>query len=148
MSNLSPWRQQIIACALRWDRTPFHDLAHVRGVGCDCGGFIIGVAKELDLLPSDYHPPPYSPTHHLHLYEDVMTPILLSCGCTPIPWEARQPGDVVTFKFGLVVSHAGILLPDNEVIHAVIGKGVIRHGLVGTWLALHDRVYCMPGVDR
>jgi cell wall-associated NlpC family hydrolase len=69
-----------------------------------------------------------------------------AAGCTEVAWEARQPGDVVLFRFGHTASHAAILLPDDEIIHALNGKGVVQHGLVGTWLALHDRVYVLPGV--
>jgi NlpC/P60 family putative phage cell wall peptidase len=139
-------RERIVAEALTWQGTKFHDLAHVRGVGCDCGGLIIGVAKALGVLPAGYTPPAYSPTRHLHLHTDLMSAVLRECGCTVCPWEDRQPGDVVTFKFGHVVSHAAFLLPGDEMIHSVVDQGVCRHPLVGSWLVLHDRVWQFPGV--
>ena len=32
-----------------------------------------------------------------------MSGLLEACGCTPVAWEDKQPGDVLTFRFGLVV---------------------------------------------
>lgn len=77
-----------------------------------------------------------------------MSGILAACGCTPVGWEDKQPGDVLTFRFGLTVSHAAILLPGNELVHALVDKGVVRQPLVGSWVALHDRAWVFPGVHE
>lgn len=142
-------RAQIWQTALTWLGTPFHDLACLKGPrgGVDCGQFIVGVAKELGVLPFTWKCPVYSPERQLHQREDMMSPILASCGCTPVPWEARQAGDVVTFCIGLTISHAAFLLPGNELVHAVVDKGVVRQPLQGSWVALHDRAWAFPGVE-
>lgn len=139
-------REWICAEALTWDGTPYHDLQALKGVGADCALYPLAVAKTVGLIASGWKPPVYSPSWHLHQAEELYYRYLEEVGCREVPWEARQPADLVLFRCGLAASHAGILLPDNEVIHAVIDKGVIRHQLVGTWLALHDRVYVLPGV--
>lgn len=141
-------REQIWHEALTWLGTPYHDLACRKGVGVDCGQFIVGVAKELGVLPFTWQCPPYSPERHLHSRIDLMSGLLDACGCTPVPWEDRQPGDCLTFTFGLVVSHIAILLPGNELVHAVVDKGVIRQPLQGSWVALHDRAWAFPGVEE
>jgi NlpC/P60 family putative phage cell wall peptidase len=140
-------RARICAEALTWIGTPFHDLACVKGVGVDCGQLIVGVAKALGVLDPAWDCPPYSPERHLHQREDLMSGLLEACGCTPVPWEARQPGDVLTFRFGLVVSHAAFLLPGDELVHAVVDQGVVRQPLVGSWVALHDRAWAFPGIE-
>ena len=142
-------RERICAEALTWIGTPFHDLACLKGPrgGVDCGQLIIGVAKALDVLDAAWRCPVYSPTRQLHQRADLMSGILAACGCTPVAWEARQPGDVVTFRVGLTVSHAAVLLPGDELVHAVVDKGVIRQPLVGSWVALHDRAWAFPGVE-
>lgn len=76
-----------------------------------------------------------------------MSPILASCGCTPVPWEERAPGQVLTFCIGLCVSHAAFLLPGSELVHAVVDRGVVRQALAGSWVALHDRAWAFPGVE-
>jgi cell wall-associated NlpC family hydrolase len=140
-------REQIWQTALTWEGTPYHDCQCLKHVGVDCGNLIVGVAKEVGALALEYRLEPYAPERHLHQREDLMSPLLTACGCTPVPWEARQPGDVLTFRFGLTVSHAAFLLPDNELVHAVVDKGVVRQALVGSWVALHDRAWCFPGVE-
>ena len=140
-------RDAICAEALAWLGTPYHDLACVKGVGVDCGQLIIGVAKALGLLDPAWRCPAYSPERHLHQRSDMMSGLLDACGCTPVAWEDKQPGDVLTFRFGLVVSHAAFLLPGNELVHAVVDKGVIRQPLQGSWVALHDRAWLFPGVE-
>lgn len=140
-------RDAICAEALTWLGTPYHDLACRKGVGVDCGQFVIGVAKALELLPFAWVCPSYSPERHLHSRIDLMSGLLEACGCTPVAWEDRQPGDVLTFRFGLVVSHAAFLLPRDELVHAVLDKGVVRQPLAGSWVALHDRAWALPGVE-
>lgn len=139
-------REWICAAALTWEGTPYHDLAAVKGVGADCALFPLAVAKTVGLIDPAWKAPVYSPTWHLHQHEELYYRYLEEVGCREVTWEARQPADLLLFRFGLTASHAAILLPGHEIIHAVIGKGVIRHPLVGTWLALHDRVYVLPGV--
>lgn len=144
---MSLTREQVCAEALSWLGTPYHDLACLKGVGVDCGQFVVGVAKALGLLPGTWVCPPYSPERHLHSRIDLMSGLLAACGCTPVVWEARQPGDVLTFRFGRVVSHAAFLLPGGELVHAVIDKGVVRQPLQGSWVALHDQAWGLPGVE-
>jgi NlpC/P60 family putative phage cell wall peptidase len=139
-------RAAICAEALTWLGTPYHDLQALKGVGADCARFPLAVAQAVGLIPTSYAPPVYSPSWHLHQQGELYYRYLEEAGCQEVPWEARQPGDVVLFRFGHTASHAAILLEDGDIVHALSGKGVIRHGLVGTWLALHDRVYAFPGV--
>jgi cell wall-associated NlpC family hydrolase len=142
-------REQIWRAALTWLGTPFHDLACLKGPrgGVDCGQLIVGVAKELGVLPGTWRCPVYSPERQLHQRADLISPLLARAGFTPVPWEAKQPGDVLTFRIGLTVSHVAVLLPDQALVHAVVDKGVIRQPLQGSWVALHDRAWLFPGVE-
>lgn len=139
-------RETICAEALTWIGTPYHDLQALKGVGADCARFPLAVAQAVGLLPASYVAPTYSPSWHLHQQGELYYHYLEAAGCHEVSWGDRQTGDVVLFRLGLCASHAAILLPDGDIVHALSGKGVMRHGLVGTWLALHDRVYVMPGV--
>jgi cell wall-associated NlpC family hydrolase len=140
-------RARICAEALSWLGTPYHDLQALKGVGADCARFPLAVAQAVGLIPPAYVPPVYSPTWHLHQQGELYYRYLEDAGCTAVAWEARHAGDIVLFRVGLTASHAAIVLEDGDIVHALHGRGVVRHGLVGTWLALHDRVYRMPGVD-
>lgn len=141
-------RETICAEALTWLGTPYHDLQALKGPGggVDCARFPLAVAQAVGLIPASYVPPVYSPSWHLHQRDELYYRYLEAAGCQETTWEARQPGDVLLFRVGLTASHAAILLAGGEMIHALNGRGVMRHDLVGSWLALHDRVYRMPGI--
>lgn len=140
-------REAICAEALTWIGTPYHDLQGLKGVGTDCARFPLAVAMAVGLLPPTYRPPVYSPSWHLHQREELYYRYLEEAGCQAVAWAARQPGDLVLFRIGLTASHAAILLPGEEIVHAVVDAGVVRLPLTGAWLARHDRVYRLPGVD-
>lgn len=143
---MSTIRARLCQEALTWEHTPYHHGAAVKGVGADCARFPLAVAQAVGLLPRTYQAPVYSPTWHLHQRRELYYEYLEAAGCLQVAWEDRQAGDVVLFRFALTASHAAILLPDNAIIHAVIDQGVIVSELRGSWLALHDRVYQLPGV--
>ena len=87
-----------------WAR-PFTTSPACKGAwGVDCGQLIVGVAKELGVLPFTWTCPVYSPERQLHQPTDLISPLLARAGFTPVPWEEKQPGDVLTFRIGLTVS--------------------------------------------
>ena len=47
-------RADVVAAALAWTDTPFHHQARLKGVGVDCVGLVIGVARELGLIAPDF----------------------------------------------------------------------------------------------
>lgn len=49
---MSVTREQIVAEARSWKGTKFRHQGSLKGAGCDCKGFIAGVARELDLPES------------------------------------------------------------------------------------------------
>lgn len=98
-------RAQVLQAARGWLGTPFHHQARLKGVGVDCIGLLIGVARELGIVPPDFDVPPYARTpdgltllagadlHMHHLGLDV-----------PL-----QPGQVIMLAFGGDPQHVGIL---------------------------------------
>lgn len=147
--NATP--DDIIRAARGWLGTRFHHQGRVKGVGCDCLGLIVGVARELELtdekgfLLADYDQPNYSPLPDgrglksavsLHLRE------LSSIG------EAL-PGDIPLFRFQHDPQHVGILsqLADGALglIHCYSNTGmVVEHRLNDTWRRMIVAVYRFP----
>ena len=39
-----------------------------------------------------------------------------------------MPGDFFLYQFGRCISHAGIYIGEDKIIHAVVGQGVIMTG--------------------
>ena len=96
-------RADVVAEARTWIGTPWHHAARLKGVGVDCVGLLIGVARELGIVTSDFDIPAY-----------VQGPdgtMLYWCNryLTPIPGSELQPGDIVVLVPDLLPQHMGIL---------------------------------------
>jgi NlpC/P60 family putative phage cell wall peptidase len=137
-------RAAIITEAEQWEGTPYHHLASLKHIGCDCIGYIIGIAKSVGVLAADYVPLPYSPQWQLHNTRELLKEGIIACGGHPTVQPA--PGDILLFRFGLTASHSAILLPDNSIMHAVLNKRVMRQRLTQAWRQKLDSAYCFPGV--
>ena len=144
--RLSKKRIAIITEAHEWLGTPYHDQQCVKGEGVDCAMFVFGIAMELGMVDEldRLKVPAYSPEWHLHNDDERLLYILESFGCK----ETKKPliGDIITFKFGRVSSHLGILCPNDEFIHADLrhaGK-VVRHGFGEQWRKRITHYYKFP----
>lgn len=141
-------RADLVAEALTWEATPYHAQACVKGVGVDCAMFLVGVGKACGCLAPDWQPETYSPTWHLHQREERLAQTMEALGGLRLDGPG-QPGDIVAFRFSgrQPISHMGILLPDDQLIHAVYGRAVVRHGLAGRWARAACQAWAFPGVD-
>lgn len=99
-----PTRQEVVAQARTWLGTPFHHQARLLGVGVDCVGLVIGVARTLNLVAPDFDVTAYprvpDGTSFMHLVNLHMR---------PIQRQDMQPGDVVAVRFDSDPQHLGIL---------------------------------------
>lgn len=141
-------RERICTESLRWRGAVWHHRALVLYRYCDCVRLLEGVAKTLGLIDATWLPPIYSAEFHLHRSDAWLERVLLDLGCTPVLLEARQPGDILGMQFGRCVSHLGIAMPGNTLLHASRSDGaVVHHGLRGDWLDRLCCVYAFPGVQ-
>jgi cell wall-associated NlpC family hydrolase len=97
-------RQQVVAAARSWVDTPFHHQARVKHVGVDCIGLVIGVARELSLVPADFDVRGYPETPDGHT---LMR--LAGLHMIELPREAMAPGDIVVTRFDQGAQHFGVL---------------------------------------
>lgn len=124
-------RADITAEALTWLNTPWQHGQGLKDVGCDCVHLPLRVAQALGLIDSSYTPEPYSSQWHLHKRrgeDEMLLAILAQFPLVEIPKDARQPGDVLVFRWvpSQPCAHLGILLPDDRVIHALCGEDINR----------------------
>ncbi len=116
-------RQKIIDEAKTWLGTPYHRGARIKGVGVDCGQFLIGVYEVAGVLEPGECNPGYYP-HEIHLHRTVekyLEWILKYCDKVDTP----EPGDIAMFKFGKSSSHSAIVVKWPVVIHSYVRMGVI-----------------------
>ena len=52
-------RAEIVRVARTWIGTPFHHAQRKRGLGIDCAGLLVMVARECGLVAPDFDLPPY-----------------------------------------------------------------------------------------
>lgn len=112
---MTPTRTHIVTEARTWLGTPFHHQARLHGVGVDCAGLCIGVARALNLV---------DPAWDVHGYDRNPDGATLMAACLeqldPIDQAAMQPGDVVMVRFDTHPQHLGIVGNYRHGGHSII----------------------------
>ncbi|MDO5058590.1 MAG: NlpC/P60 family protein [Neisseria sp.] len=127
-------REQIVAEAESWLGTPYHHAAEVKGAGTDCGMLLVAVYRTCGVIPA-IDPRPYPQDWHLHRSEERYLGWVRRFGRET---DSPQAGDVAVYRFGRTFSHGGILTGTGELIHAYVGRGVVRDELDTAELAGRD----------
>jgi NlpC/P60 family putative phage cell wall peptidase len=109
-------RAAVVKAAREWIGTPYHHMADIKGIGCDCAMLLVRVFCDLGLV-EPFDPRPYTRDWHLHRGEERYLGFLLARAVT-VP--APLPGDVILFKYGRCFSHGGIVtgLAPLTIVHA------------------------------
>lgn len=130
-------RQDVVHAAHAWLRTPYHPMADKIGVGVDCAMILVRVFCDLGLAePVD--PRPYPPNWFLHRDEERYLGWLTDRARKV---DAPGLGDVALYRFGRCVSHSGIIVSEEHIIHAYAPERMVTmteqralaHRLVGYW---------------
>ena len=137
--------EQIVSIAYSWLNTPYHNQARLKGIGVDCAQLVAGIYEELS--GNSINTPVYSPEWHLHNKEEKMLNILESFGCEEVDLQEIGLGKIITFKFGRVQSHLGIMVSEEEFIHARLDIGkVVKNQLSGDWKQRLGKCYKFPHI--
>ena len=127
----------VVTAARGWLGTPWHHQGRVRGVGVDCVGVIIGVARDLGLSTFDVTG---------YARRPAAGELASGCICHMTPVEAGQPGDVLLFHMDGQAQHLGVAT-DIGVLHAFAPmRRVVEHGLDDGWRAKIVAAFRLPGV--
>lgn len=138
-------RAEVVDTVRAWLGTPFIPQQSRRGVGCDCAGLVLGVARDLGIVAPDFRLPTYRQQPNgsmLKLCDEHL--IRLSRG-------SQRAGDVVVMRFQREPQHLGILVPYRDtllaVVHALMtSERVVEHRLDARWTAFVTAAYAFPGV--
>lgn len=121
--------EKIVAAAMPWLGTSHVNQARVKGLGVDCGMLLIGALEDAGLIEKgSIEITPYSNEWHLHHSEEWFLTYVKKY-CAPITEADMAIGDFLMYQFGRCVSHGGIYIGNNQIIHAVIDQGVILSDL-------------------
>jgi len=141
-------RTDVVAAARTWLGTPFHHQARLQGVGVDCVGLVIGVARTLGLVAPDFDVAAYPRMPDgkslMHLVQMHMRGLQVD--------EAMQPGDVVVVRFDRDPQHLGILGDYRHgglsIIHAAAEPGrVIETRLLFSQSMQFVQAFALPGIE-
>lgn len=121
--------EKIAAAAMRWLGTPHVNQARIKGIGVDCGMLLIGALEDAGMIAKDaITVAPYSNEWHLHHSEEWFLSYVRKY-CEPVAEQDMSIGDFLMYQYGRCVSHGGIYIGHQQIIHAVIEKGVILSDL-------------------
>lgn len=95
---------QVTDIARTWIGTPFHHQARLKGVGVDCIGLIIGVARELGVVAPDFDIPAYP-----RIPDGTTLLEMADLHMTRVDDADMQEGDVIVIKFRKYPQHFGIV---------------------------------------
>lgn len=148
-------RAEFVAEARSWLGTKFMHQHADKQAGCDCIGFVRGIAKAAGLVPLEQLATlPQSMFAYLGRPDGVQ----LREGCDehliPIAMTDARPGDVILIRFGRHPQHMALLGDYTHgglsMIHS-LGPGgpgqVVEHRLDDTWRARVVSAYAVPGVE-
>lgn len=139
-------RTQIVAKAREYLETPFHHQARLKGVGVDCIGLVICVARELELIAPDFDIQAYPRVPDGKTLMDTARQHMIE-----IDKSAVQPGDVLVISFGALPQHFGIFGDYRNgglsIIHAASNSGkVIETRLMFSSTMKFVAAFALPGV--
>lgn len=109
-------RQDIVAEAKTWLRTPYHHRGRVKGAGVDCAQILIGIFSAVGLMDA-FDPGEYPLDWMLHRDEDRYRAAVRE-RADQIAMADVQPGDVALYLVGKCYAHGALILDWPLVIHA------------------------------
>lgn len=124
-------REEVCKKALEYLDTPFHHQGRKKGVGLDCAGFIVELAKECKLYKGNV----------VDMKNYSAKPDGVSLRKTLLQGTAKEKtftdikiGDIILFRFLQNPQHLALYMPNNKIIHAYsTAEKVIMHDLDEKW---------------
>jgi cell wall-associated NlpC family hydrolase len=118
--------KKIIEKAREYIGTPFRHQGRLKGVGVDCAGLVVGVAKELKISDFDFRAYGAMPN-------SSKLQIILNEQMDKINVSDAKIGDVYLMKFDKEPQHLGIKT-DIGIIHSYSDAGaVVEHRIDEIW---------------
>ena len=141
-------RAEVIRIARSYINTKFHHMGRKPGVGLDCAGVPICVARELGTVTQDFDVPPYTPTPDGHTMLEWCNQNL-----TRVQQEEMLPGDMIITVVDKDPQHIGILADYQHgglsIIHASNTSSpprVIETRLMFSRVLRFVAAYALPGI--
>lgn len=125
--------QEVVTLARSWIGTPYHNMAAVKGRGCDCLGLLRGVYAEVsgELIGTPVYKgrPPRASLGRETMLEAARKHLV------EVPVETRGPAVVLVFRVHpkLAAWHCGIMTNETDMVHSHSGREVYEVTLGERW---------------
>jgi cell wall-associated NlpC family hydrolase len=140
------WQDQMITIARTWCGTPYIYGAKIKGVGVDCGTFLVEVFREMGFVSPDFQIAKYNKQFNLHAEKSAMEIESARCGLTCV-WRRSstnrnvrtllQKADLLCWSNGNVDVHVALYCGGGIIIHAapdiVKEARFVTHTLSSVW---------------
>lgn len=135
-------RGRIVDTAREYLGTPFHHQGRLKGVGVDCIGLLVGVAREMGLFVHDNTEYSRRPDGRTLLAE-------LRKVLDEIPVEDAKPGDILVFWFQRRTRHPQHVGIKSEVgiIHTYEHIGRVVEAPIGGWVRNITNAFQFRGIE-
>ena len=135
--------QRVVSAALAWLGTPYRHQASCIGAGCDCLGLVRGVWRELYGMEVEIVPP------YAQFGRDKLgASLLLDAAKKHLITQGKtlENGHVLLFQLHKQIPprHCGIMINQNQLIHAQERLGVVTINLHPGWRAKIHSTYSFP----
>jgi len=128
------WQDDVVDCARTWFGTKYFFGQLVKGVGADCGTFIIGVFREVGLCPKTLElTRKYNRQASQNVIESIFNKELIATGLFEKVWSTMkdgyppkmEKGDLLVFKNpSRGDGHIAIYTGEGTIIHCTERGGV------------------------
>ena len=142
-------RAELVAAARAWLGTRWMHQASLRGVGADCIGLIVGVARDCGLPEAAAWAADPTSKGYGRAPDPAMLLAAAERYLDPIPVDAAVAGDILLMRFTIEPQHFAIVsaLEPRSIIHAYSGaRKVVEHRLDELWWSRILRAYRYRGV--
>lgn len=115
-------RGLVVTKAREWVGTPRREHQQIKGVGCDCVGFLIGLGNEVGYLEEtiENYPRMARDDHLLKILDRYLL---------RLPDKNYNPGDIIVLQIRGLLTHVGLVTDNHTVIHSHNRLGVIESPL-------------------
>lgn len=138
------YRERIVAIARRYVGTPYHHQARVPGIGIDCVGVLVCIARELGVIGPAVDYAAYA----RNAKDDTLLQILDSHLDRMRSPDIAEPGDVLTFQIGKWPHHIAIKTGHDTLLHSYAGIGrVVETQIGGNWRQRIIAAHRIPEVN-
>lgn len=107
-------RAAVVEEAKTWLNTPYILNAEIKGAGVDCGRFLVACFTGTGLVEAiDYGT--IMADFNLHRNDEIYLR-WVSRYCRPV--QEAQPGDIILYRKGRIISHGALVIDYPRIIHA------------------------------